>query len=68
MSRGEWKSAAMVVRYEHASEERALLTQALNPYTLADNMIPFSTTRNSIAHVVLTTTPRWKVRYWTYRR
>ena len=32
MSRGGWKSVAMVVRYEHASEERdASLAQALNP-------------------------------------
>ena len=32
MSRAGWKSVAMVVRYEHASEERdALLAQALNP-------------------------------------
>ena len=31
MSRGGWKSVAMVVRYEHASEERdAQLAQALN--------------------------------------
>ena len=33
MSRGGWKSVAMVVRYEHASEERdALLAQALNQF------------------------------------
>ena len=31
IGRGGWKSVAMVVRYEHASEERdALLTQAIN--------------------------------------
>jgi integrase len=31
MSRSGWKSVAMVVRYEHASEERdAFLAQALN--------------------------------------
>jgi hypothetical protein len=30
---GRWKCVAMVVRYEHASEERdALLAQAPNPY------------------------------------
>jgi hypothetical protein len=41
MSRGGWKSVAMVVRYEHASEERdALLAQALNPYTDGGNVIP----------------------------
>jgi hypothetical protein len=34
MSRGGWKSVAMVVRYEHASEERdALIAQELNSYT-----------------------------------
>ncbi len=33
MSRGGWMSVAMVVRYEHASEERdALLAQALNAF------------------------------------
>ena len=33
MSRGGWKSVAMVVRYEHASEERdALFAQALNEF------------------------------------
>ncbi len=33
MSRGGWKSVAMVVRYEHASDERdALLAQGLNRY------------------------------------
>ena len=32
MSRGGWNSVAMVVRYEHASEERyALLAQAFIP-------------------------------------
>jgi integrase len=34
MSRGGWRSVAMVVRYEHASEERdAYLADALNPFT-----------------------------------
>jgi integrase len=43
MSRGGWKSVAMVVRYEHASEERdALLAQALNPYALGSNVVPFA--------------------------
>ena len=41
MSRGGWKSVAMVVRYEHASEERdALLAQALNPYANGSNVVP----------------------------
>ena len=41
MSRGGWKSVAMVVRYEHASEERdALLAQALNPFTSGSNVVP----------------------------
>ncbi len=43
MSRGGWKSVAMVVRYEHASEERdALLAQALNPYTQGSNVVPLA--------------------------
>ena len=43
MSRGGWKSVAMVVRYEHASEERdALLAQALNPFTGGDNVVPIA--------------------------
>jgi hypothetical protein len=43
MSRGGWKSVAMVVRYEHASEERdALLSQALNPYAQSSNVVPFA--------------------------
>jgi hypothetical protein len=34
MSRGGWRSVAMVVRYEHSSEERdAYLADALNPFT-----------------------------------
>jgi integrase len=41
MSRGGWKSVAMVVRYEHASEERdALLAEALNPYTQSGIVVP----------------------------
>ena len=41
MTRGGWKSVAMVVRYEHASEERdALLAQELNRYTEAPKMVP----------------------------
>ena len=43
MSRGGWKSVAMVVRYEHASEERdALLAQALNPFTHGGNVVPIA--------------------------
>jgi hypothetical protein len=49
MSRGGWKSVAMVVRYEHAFEERdALLAQALNPYTLIENVVPISTIAESV--------------------
>jgi hypothetical protein len=56
MSRGGWKSMAMVVRYEHASEERdALLAQALNPYTNGGNVvsigIEFESDRARSAHV-----------------
>jgi len=41
MSRGGWKSVAMVVRYEHASEERdALLAQELNRYADCQNVVP----------------------------
>jgi hypothetical protein len=37
---GGWKSVAMVVRYEHASEERdAQLAQALNAFTMGDNVV-----------------------------
>ena len=43
MCRGGWRSVAMVVRYEHASEERdALLAQALNPFTKGGNVVPFA--------------------------
>jgi integrase len=43
MSRGGWKSAAMVVRYEHASEERdALLAQALNQFAENSNVVPIA--------------------------
>ena len=41
MNRGGWKSVTMVVRYEHASEERdALLAQALNPITQSESVTP----------------------------
>jgi hypothetical protein len=43
MSRGGWKSVAMVVRYEHASEERnALLAQALNQLAESPNLVPIT--------------------------
>jgi integrase len=43
MSRGGWKSVAMVVRYEHASEERdALLAQALNQFAERSNVVPIT--------------------------
>jgi hypothetical protein len=43
VSRGGWKSVAMVVRYEHAAEERdALLAQALNPFTHGGNVVPIA--------------------------
>jgi hypothetical protein len=44
MSRGGWRSVAMVaVRYKHASEERnALLAQALSPYTEGSNVVPIA--------------------------
>ena len=43
MSRGGWKSVAMVVRYEHASEERdATLAQSLNAFTMGDNVVPLT--------------------------
>jgi hypothetical protein len=49
MSRGGWKSVAMVVRYEHASDERdALLAEALNPYTPTENVVPISTAAESV--------------------
>ncbi|HEY5053428.1 MAG TPA: tyrosine-type recombinase/integrase [Solirubrobacterales bacterium] len=73
MSRGGWKSVAMVVRYEHASEERdALLAQALNPYTDGGNVIPigiaFDGDRARSAHVARTPTMRLKVRSYPYHR
>ncbi len=40
MSRGGWKSVAMVMRYEHASDERdALLAQELNRYAEGANVV-----------------------------
>jgi hypothetical protein len=69
MSRCGWKSMAMVVRYEHASEERdALLARALNPYQTAEMWCRSGSSSNPIAHVARTTTLRWQVRCGTYRR
>jgi hypothetical protein len=43
MSRGGWKSVAMVVRNEDASEERdAQFAQALNAFTMGDNVVPLT--------------------------
>ncbi len=60
MSRGGWKSVAMVVRYEHASEERdALLAQALNQFAETSNVVPIEAALpQEIAHVARTTTLR----------
>jgi hypothetical protein len=56
MSRGGWKSVTMVVRYEHASEERdALLADALNPYTQTGMVVPIGLlNKKKIAHVART--------------
>jgi hypothetical protein len=43
MSRGGWKSVAMVVRYERVSEERdAQLAQALNAFTMGGSVVPLT--------------------------
>jgi hypothetical protein len=43
MSRGGWKSVAMVVRYEHASEGHdAQLAQALNAFTMGHDVVPLT--------------------------
>jgi Phage integrase family len=40
MSRGGWKSVAMVVRYEHASDERdTLLAEVLTQYVAGTNVV-----------------------------
>ena len=42
-TKGGWKSVAMVVRYEHASEERdALLAQVLNQFAENSNVVPIA--------------------------
>ena len=64
MSRGGWKSVTMVVRYEHASEERdAMLAQALNADHEERQRGADRTTnlRRSRARA-RTTRMRWKVR------
>ena len=71
MSRGGWKSVAMVVRYEHASEERdALLAQGAQRLHDGRRTSCHSRTNSQeIAHVARATTRlRRKVRCWTYRR
>ena len=67
MSRGGWKSVAMVVRYEHASEEcDAPLAQALNPYTFSETWCRSPSPRNPFAHVARTTKVKLKVRSLRY--
>ena len=69
MSRGGWKSVAMVVRYEHASEERdALLAQALNSFTGGGNIVPIARGDEGDRARGAATRVKWRVRYWTYRR
>ncbi len=70
MSRGGWKSVAMVVRYEHASEERdALLAQALNAFTMGDNVVPLThELSGDRARSARRRGMRRKVRCWSYRR
>jgi len=68
MNRGGWKSVAMVVRYEHASEERdAQLAQALNAFTAGDNVVPITHERSG-DRAGRAVRVRGKVRCWTYRR
>jgi len=55
MSRGGWKSVTMVVRYEHASEERdAFLADALNPYTQTELWCRSDHVTRKIAHLART--------------
>ena len=69
MSRGGWKSVVMVVRYEHASEERdALLAQQLNHYTDASNVVPIGTELEHDRARGAHDDPEVEVRCWTYRR
>jgi len=82
MSRGGWKSVAIVVRYEHASDQRdALLAQALKPsslqafkpsslqaFKMGNNIVPLTHERSGDRRVARATRVRWKVRCWTYRR
>ena len=68
MSRGVWKSVAMVVRYEHASEERdAQLAQGLNAFTMGDNVVPLTHELSGDRARARATRLRRKVRCWTYR-
>ncbi len=69
MSRGGWKSVAMVVRYEHASDERdALLAQALNPFTSSGNVVPIARGDDGDRALARATRVSWKVRCWSYPR
>ena len=70
MSRCGWKSDAIVVRrYEHASEERdAKLTQALDAFTMGDNVVPLTHKLSEIARMACATRERAKVRCWSCRR
>ncbi len=69
LSRGGWKSVAMVVRYEHASEERdAQLAQALNAFTMGDNVVPLTHELTGDRARARARRVRWKVRCWSYRR
>ena len=59
----------MVVRYEHASEERdALLAQALNASRWATTWCHSRMNSQEIARVKRATRVRSKVRWWSYRR
>lgn len=69
MSRGWCQAVAMMAHYERASEVRdACRPQALKPSASAETLSRFPSERNPFAHVERTTTLRWKVRCWTYRR
>ena len=69
MSRGGWKSVAMVVRYEHASEERdAQLAQALNQFAETSNVVPIESASPGDRARSARDDPEVKVRCWSYRR
>ena len=60
----------MVVRYEHASEERdALLAQELNAFTVGNNIVPLThELSGDRARGARATREKWKVRCWSYHR